>query len=178
MEPHQADLIWLRRSATMLQPSASIGVEPDLLIGVLDELFSQRALLQFDPDDDGRPFQLWRLMIAADHQGYGRAAVLLGVEGCQRRNATPTVTTWPPTQARHLLIVVPLARRLEPITRLCFANPLLTTRSLTGPARKGVTIRLDLKVRELDPSFGHRRGGRRRLHPCVRLAPIAHAEPE
>ena len=82
----------------MLQPSASIGVEPDLLIGVLDELFSQRALLQFDPDYNGRPFQLWRLMIAADHQGYGRAAVLLGVEGCQRRNATPTVTTWPPTQ--------------------------------------------------------------------------------
>ena len=45
-------------------------------------------MLQFDPDDDeGRPFQLWRLMIAADHQGkgYGRAAVSLGVEECRRR---------------------------------------------------------------------------------------------
>ena len=30
----------------MLQPGASIGVERDLLIRVLDELFSQRALLQ------------------------------------------------------------------------------------------------------------------------------------
>lgn len=54
-------------------------------------------MLQFDPDDDdGRPFQLWRLMIAADHQGkgYGRAAVLLGVEECRRRKATELFTSW------------------------------------------------------------------------------------
>lgn len=46
VEPDQADLISLQRSAAMLQPGASIGVERDLLIRVLDELFSQRALLQ------------------------------------------------------------------------------------------------------------------------------------
>lgn len=55
-------------------------------------------MLQFDPDDDGRPFQLWRLMIAADRQGkgHGRAAVLLGVEECRRRNATELFTSWVP----------------------------------------------------------------------------------
>ncbi len=54
-------------------------------------------MLQFDPDDDdGRPFQLWRLMIGADHQrkGHGRAAVSLGVEECRRRGATELFTSW------------------------------------------------------------------------------------
>ena len=54
-------------------------------------------MLQFDPDDDdGRPFQLWRLMIAVEHQGkrYGRAAVYLCVEECRRRNATELFTSW------------------------------------------------------------------------------------
>jgi diamine N-acetyltransferase len=54
-------------------------------------------MLQFDPDDDdGRPFQLWRLMIAAEHQGkgYGKAAVLLGLEECRRRGATELFTSW------------------------------------------------------------------------------------
>ena len=54
-------------------------------------------MLQFDPDDDdGRPFQLWRLMIDADHQGkgYGRAALSLGVEECRRRGATELTTSW------------------------------------------------------------------------------------
>lgn len=46
MEPDQADLIALQRSAAMLQPGACIGVERDVLLNVLDELFSQRALLQ------------------------------------------------------------------------------------------------------------------------------------
>ena len=46
MEPDHADLISLQRSAAMLQPGASLAVERDLLIRVLDELFSQRALLQ------------------------------------------------------------------------------------------------------------------------------------
>ena len=46
MEPNQADLVSLQRSAAMLQPGTSIGVERDLLLRVLDELFSQRALLQ------------------------------------------------------------------------------------------------------------------------------------
>ncbi|HAN35897.1 MAG: GNAT family N-acetyltransferase [Ilumatobacteraceae bacterium] len=56
-------------------------------------------MLQFDPDDDdGRPYQLWRLMIAAEHQGkgYGRAALALGVEECRRRNATELFTSWVP----------------------------------------------------------------------------------
>jgi diamine N-acetyltransferase len=54
-------------------------------------------MLQFDPDDDDdRPFQLWRLMIAAEHQGkgYGRQAVLLGIEECRRRGATELFTSW------------------------------------------------------------------------------------
>jgi diamine N-acetyltransferase len=54
-------------------------------------------MLQFDPDDDdGRAFQLWRLMIAAEHQGkgYGRAAMALGVEECRRRGATELFTSW------------------------------------------------------------------------------------
>jgi diamine N-acetyltransferase len=54
-------------------------------------------MLQFDPDDDdGRTFQLWRLMIAAEHQGkgYGRAAMALGVEECRRRGATELFTSW------------------------------------------------------------------------------------
>ncbi|MEZ5220311.1 MAG: hypothetical protein R2743_02380 [Ilumatobacteraceae bacterium] len=46
MEQDQADLVSLQRSAAMLQPGTSIGVERDLLLRVLDELFSQRALLQ------------------------------------------------------------------------------------------------------------------------------------
>lgn len=54
-------------------------------------------MLQFDPDDDdGRPFQLWRLMIAAEHQGkgYAKAALSLGVEECRRRGATGLFTSW------------------------------------------------------------------------------------
>lgn len=54
-------------------------------------------MLQFDPDDDdGQPFQLWRLMIGADHQGkgHGRTAVSLGVEECRRRGATELFTSW------------------------------------------------------------------------------------
>jgi diamine N-acetyltransferase len=54
-------------------------------------------MLQFDPeDDDGAPFQLWRLMIGADHQGkgYGREAMALGVEECRRRGARELFTSW------------------------------------------------------------------------------------
>lgn len=54
-------------------------------------------MLQFDPDDDdGRPYQLWRLMISSDHQGkgYGRAALMLAAEECRRRGATELFTSW------------------------------------------------------------------------------------
>lgn len=46
MEPGQADLIALHRSTAMLSPGTNIGVERDLLLSLLDELITQRALLQ------------------------------------------------------------------------------------------------------------------------------------
>lgn len=46
VEPDQAHLVSLQRLAAMLPPGTSIGVERELLLRVLDELFSQRALLQ------------------------------------------------------------------------------------------------------------------------------------
>ena len=64
---------------------------------VADDMVVGFIMLQFDSDDDdGQPFQLWRMMIAADHQGngYGRAAVVLGIEECRRRNATELFTSW------------------------------------------------------------------------------------
>lgn len=64
---------------------------------VADGIVVGFIMLQLDPDDDdGRPFQLWRLMIAADQQGkgHGRAAVSLGIEECLRRGATELFTSW------------------------------------------------------------------------------------
>ncbi|WP_040491110.1 GNAT family N-acetyltransferase [Ilumatobacter nonamiensis] len=64
---------------------------------VVDSTVVGFIMLQFDPDDDdGRPYQLWRLMIGADHQGkgYGRAALMLAAEECRRRGATELFTSW------------------------------------------------------------------------------------
>ena len=46
VEVTQADIVALHRSAAMLPPGSRTTVERDLLVVVLDELISQRALLQ------------------------------------------------------------------------------------------------------------------------------------
>jgi hypothetical protein len=46
MEPNQADLIALHRSTAMLPPGSKTEVERDVLLQLVDELLSQRALLQ------------------------------------------------------------------------------------------------------------------------------------
>lgn len=46
MDITQADIVALHRSAAMLPPGSHTTVERDLLVVVLDELISQRALLQ------------------------------------------------------------------------------------------------------------------------------------
>jgi diamine N-acetyltransferase len=55
------------------------------------------VMLSVNPDDpDGWWFFLWRFMIAAEHQGkgYGKAALLLGLDECRRRGATELFTSW------------------------------------------------------------------------------------
>lgn len=54
-------------------------------------------MLEIDPDEkNGRPFWLWRLMIAADHQrkGYGRAALALALDEVRSRGGTEVYTSW------------------------------------------------------------------------------------
>jgi diamine N-acetyltransferase len=56
-------------------------------------------MLEIDPDDeDGRPFWLWRLMLAADRQrqGIGTAAVRLAVDEVRARGGTELYTSWVP----------------------------------------------------------------------------------
>jgi diamine N-acetyltransferase len=56
-------------------------------------------MLEIDPDEeDGRPFWLWRLMIAADRQGrgYGRAALALALDEVRTRGGTEIYTSWVP----------------------------------------------------------------------------------
>lgn len=56
-------------------------------------------MLEIDPDEeDGRPFWLWRLMIAADRQsrGYGRAALALALDEVRSRGGTEIYTSWVP----------------------------------------------------------------------------------
>ncbi len=56
-------------------------------------------MLLIDPEhDDGRPFWLWRLMVAADQQGQGigSAAVALACDEVRSRGATEIYTSWVP----------------------------------------------------------------------------------
>lgn len=56
-------------------------------------------MLEIDPDEeDGRPFWLWRLMLAADRQrrGYGTAAVRLAIEEVRARGGSELYTSWVP----------------------------------------------------------------------------------
>ena len=54
-------------------------------------------MLEIDPEEEnGRPFWLWRVMVAAEHQhkGYGRAALEFAVEEIRRRGGTELYTSW------------------------------------------------------------------------------------
>ena len=56
-------------------------------------------MLEIDPDaDDGRPFGLWRLMLAADRQrqGFGSAAIRLAIDEVRARGGTELYTSWVP----------------------------------------------------------------------------------
>lgn len=66
---------------------------------VADEAVVGFLMLEIDPDEeDGRPFWLWRLMLAADRQrrGYGTAAVRLAIEEVRARGGTELYTSWVP----------------------------------------------------------------------------------
>jgi diamine N-acetyltransferase len=54
-------------------------------------------MLEIDPNEEnGRPFWLWRLMLAAEHQrqGYGRRALELACEEVRARGGTEIYTSW------------------------------------------------------------------------------------
>jgi diamine N-acetyltransferase len=56
-------------------------------------------MLEIDPhEEDGRPFWLWRMMIAADRQrrGYGTAALALACHEVRSRGGTELYTSWVP----------------------------------------------------------------------------------
>jgi diamine N-acetyltransferase len=56
-------------------------------------------MLEIDPDEeDGRPFWLWRMMIAADRQrhGYGTAAIALACDEVRSRGGAELYTSWVP----------------------------------------------------------------------------------
>jgi diamine N-acetyltransferase len=56
-------------------------------------------MLEIDPDEeDGRPFWLWRLMVAADRQrqGIGSAALALALDEVRSRGGTELYTSWVP----------------------------------------------------------------------------------
>ncbi len=66
---------------------------------VADEAVVGFLMLEIDPDEeDGRPFWLWRLMLAADRQrrGYGTAAVRLAIEEVRARGGSELYTSWVP----------------------------------------------------------------------------------
>lgn len=70
-------------------PRAVVNEADDEVVGFL--------MLEIDPDEeDGRPFWLWRLMVAAEHQhkGFGTAALRLGVDEVRRRGGTEIYTSW------------------------------------------------------------------------------------
>ena len=56
-------------------------------------------MLYIDPAaPDGRGYELWRLMVGADHQrrGFGRAALNLVFEEVVRRGGSDLYTSWEP----------------------------------------------------------------------------------
>lgn len=56
-------------------------------------------MLEIDPnEEDGRPYWLWRMMIAADqqHRGYGTAAIALACDEVRSRGGTELYTSWVP----------------------------------------------------------------------------------
>lgn len=56
-------------------------------------------MLEIDPDEeDGRPFWLWRLMVAAERQrqGIGTAALALALDEVRARGGTEIYTSWVP----------------------------------------------------------------------------------
>lgn len=56
-------------------------------------------MLEIDPEEeDGRPFWLWRLMIAADRQrrGFGTAALAVALGEVRSRGGTEIYTSWVP----------------------------------------------------------------------------------
>jgi diamine N-acetyltransferase len=66
-------------------------VDGDEVVGFL--------MLEIDPhEEDGRPFWLWRMMIAADRQrrGYGTAAIALACHEVRSRGGTELYTSWVP----------------------------------------------------------------------------------
>jgi diamine N-acetyltransferase len=66
-------------------------VDGDEVVGFL--------MLEIDPhEEDGRPFWLWRMMIAADRQrrGYGTAALALACHEVRSRGGTELYTSWVP----------------------------------------------------------------------------------
>lgn len=56
-------------------------------------------MLEIDPhEEDGRPFWLWRLMVAADRQrqGIGTAALALALDQVRASGGTEIYTSWVP----------------------------------------------------------------------------------
>jgi diamine N-acetyltransferase len=68
---------------------------------VLDGEVVGFLMLEIDPEEeDGRPFWLWRLMVAAgrQRQGIGTAALRLALAEVRRRGGTEIYTSWVPAE--------------------------------------------------------------------------------
>jgi diamine N-acetyltransferase len=66
---------------------------------VVDDQVVGFLMLEIDPDEeDGRPFWLWRLMVAADRQrqGIGTAALALALDQVRASGGTEIYTSWVP----------------------------------------------------------------------------------
>jgi diamine N-acetyltransferase len=66
---------------------------------VVDDQVVEFLMLEIDPDEeDGRPFWLWRLMVAADRQrqGIGTAALALALDEVRASGGTEIYTSWVP----------------------------------------------------------------------------------
>jgi diamine N-acetyltransferase len=66
---------------------------------VVDDQVVEFLMLEIDPDEeDGRPFWLWRLMVAADRQrqGIGTAALALALDQVRASGGTEIYTSWVP----------------------------------------------------------------------------------
>jgi diamine N-acetyltransferase len=66
---------------------------------VVDDQVVGFLMLEIDPhEEDGRPFWLWRLMVAADRQrqGIGTAALALALDQVRASGGTEIYTSWVP----------------------------------------------------------------------------------